>query len=122
MARIRQAMWEWRRCLPLAVTKKGGEMNAESAAKGALWFFGIIVVGSLLSAFLGGVFGAIVATVSPEFVKALFSLSAEESVARYAFAVGMIWGLFLGAAASGFACLLASVVRILRLRFDSRNR
>lgn len=34
---------------------------------------------------------------------------------RYAFSVGMIWGLFLGAGVSGFACGLSVLMKILNL-------
>ncbi|MEN6450938.1 MAG: hypothetical protein ABFC96_10640 [Thermoguttaceae bacterium] len=93
-------------------------MNAADAIKGAFWFFVIIVVGALVSALLGGAFGALVATISPEFVKSLFRPEANESIVRYAFAVGMIWGLFIGAAVSGFACFLAAVIKIVRFRVE----
>jgi hypothetical protein len=96
-------------------------MNTDNAIKGSIWFFVIIVVGSLLSAFLGGAFGALVAAISPEFVKSLFGADAGESVVRYSFAVGMIWGVFIGAAVAGFACLLAAVIKILRIRFEFKK-
>lgn len=96
-------------------------MNTENAIKRALWFFAIIVVGSLLSAILGGMFGAVVATISPEFVQGLFGREAGEAVVRYSFAVGMIWGVFIGATVSGFACFLATVIKILRIRFEFKK-
>jgi hypothetical protein len=34
----------------------------------------------------------------------------------------MIWGVFIGAAASGFACFLAAVIKVLRIRFESRKQ
>ena len=93
-------------------------MSTENAVKTAGGFFVIILVGALLSSFVGGAFGALVATISPEFVKELFSHKAEAGVIRYAFAVGMIWGVFIGAAVSGFACFLAAIIKILRIRFE----
>ena len=96
-------------------------MNTENAIKGAIWFFVIIVAGSLLSALLGGAFGALVAAISPEFVESLFGAEAGEAIIRYAFAVGMIWGIFIGAAVSGFACFLAAVIKILRIRFEFKR-
>jgi len=93
-------------------------MNTENAIKTAVGFFVIILVGSLLSALIGGAFGALVATVSPEFVSELFSHKAKIGIARYAFAVGMIWGVFIGAAVSGFACVLAAVIKNLRVQFE----
>ena len=96
-------------------------MNTENAIKGAIWFFVIIVAGSLSSALLGGAFGAIVAAISPEFVNSLFGAEAGEALTRYAFAVGMIWGVFIGAAVAGFACFLAAVIKILRIRFEYKR-
>ena len=96
-------------------------MNTDNAIKGAIGFFIVIVVGSLLSSLLGGAFGALVAVISPEFVKSLFSSDAGDAVVRYSLAVGMIWGLFIGAAVSGFACFLAAVIKILRIHFDFKK-
>lgn len=93
-------------------------MNTENAIKGAIWFFVIILLGALLSAMLGGGFGALLATISPEFIKDLFNLENGEPAARYACAFGMIWGLFIGAAVSGFACFLAAVIKILKIKFE----
>lgn len=96
-------------------------MNTENAVRTAVGFFVIILVGALISALVGGAFGALVAMVSPEFVSTLFSQKAEAGIIRYAFAVGMIWGIFIGAAASGFACFLAAIIKILRIRFEHKN-
>jgi MFS family permease len=96
-------------------------VNTEHAIKTAIGFFFIILVGSILSAFVGGAFGALVATISPEFVTGLFSPKDEQGIVRYAFAVGMIWGIFIGAAVSGFACFLAAVLKILRIRFETQK-
>lgn len=95
-------------------------MNTENAVKTAVAFFFIILIGTLLSAFVGGIFGAVVAIISPEFVGNLFSINAASGLVRYAFVVGMIWGVFIGAGVSGFACLLASVIKILRIRFEKK--
>ncbi len=56
-----------------------------------------------------------VAFVSPEFVKGLFSPPAGGNLIRYAAAVGMIWGLFLGTAVMGFSLLLVTAVQVARL-------
>ena len=96
-------------------------MNTENAVKTAMGFFVIVLVGALLSALVGGAFGALVATISPEFVSGLFSQKAEAGIVRYAFAVGMIWGVFIGAAVAGFACFLAAIIKILRVRFESKT-
>ena len=96
-------------------------MVSENMIKTATGYFLLVLFGSLLSAVLGGAFGSLVATVSPEFVKSLFSLKPEDgSMARYGFSVGMIWGLFIGVAVSCFACLLTTILRIIRLRIEHR--
>jgi len=90
--------------------------------KTAAGYFLLILIGSLLASFLGGAFGALTATISPGFVKSLFSLKPENgSVTRYAFTVGMIWGLFIGVGVSGFACLLTTVAKIIRLKIEHRK-
>lgn len=69
------------------------------------------------------VLGRMVATVSPEFVCNLFRQKAESGIiVRYAFAVGMIWGVFVGAAASGFACFLAASIKIVRIRLELKKQ
>jgi hypothetical protein len=96
-------------------------MNTENAVKSAIGFFVIMMVGALVSALVGGAFGALVATISPEFVTGLFNRKADAGIVRYAFAVGMVWGVFIGAAVSGFACLLAAIIKILRIRLEYRK-
>lgn len=92
------------------------------AVKTAGAYFLLILLGSLLASLLGGAFGALIAKVSPEFVKGLFSLKADEGgIIRYAFSVGMIWGLFIGVVVSCFACLLTTVLKIIRLRIEHRT-
>ncbi len=95
-------------------------MKAENAIKSAIGFFAVILVGSILSAILGGAFAALIAVVSPEFVSGLFS-NAGQSIVRYSFAVGMIWGIFIGATVSGFACFLAAAIKILKIRFEYKK-
>lgn len=93
-----------------------------NAVRVAVGYFVLVLVGSLLAAAIGGAFGAAVAAVSPAFVKGLFSLKPEDgSIFRYAFSVGMIWGLFLGIGVSCFACGLSAVVRVFRLWFEHRS-
>ena len=90
--------------------------------KTAIGFFLVILLGSLLSSVLGGLFGWLLATISPEFISGLFSLKDDlDSVPRYAFTVGMIWGLFIGAAVTGFSCLLSTVLKLIRLRIEHTN-
>ena len=95
------------------------DMNTDNSIKVALGFFAVILIAALLSAFIAGAFGALIATISPEFVSGLFGHRSESGIIRYAFAVGMIWGVFIGAAVSGFSCFLAAVIKILRIRFES---
>lgn len=89
--------------------------------KTAIQLFGVVLGGALLSAILGGVFAMIIALVSPEFVSGLFSLKEGVSVARYAFSVGMIWGLFIGAGVGGFVCGLSVLLGLIKLRIDFRK-
>lgn len=80
-----------------------------------LRYFLYIVAAAFASAALGGLFAALISVTSPEFVKGLFSPPPDAPLARYAIAVGMIWGLFLGTAVMGFSLLLVTVVQIARL-------
>ncbi len=90
--------------------------------KTAAGYFLLVLFGSLVASLLGGAFGALTAIISPAFVKGLFSLKPEDgSITRYAFTVGMIWGLFIGVGVSGFACLLTTVVKIIRLKIEHRK-
>jgi len=94
-------------------------MNTENATMVAIRFFVIVLAGTLIASVVGGAFGALVALVSPEFVGSLFGK--EANIMRYAFAVGMIWGVFIGAATSCFACFLAAVIKIFRFRFERKQ-
>lgn len=93
-------------------------MDTENAVRTAVGFFVMILVGTLVSAVIGGAFGGIVALVSPEFVNSLFG---TENVLRYACAVGMIWGVFIGAGVSCGVCFLAAVVKIFRIRLEHKK-
>ena len=75
-------------------------------------YFGYIVAGALISSAIGGVFAAFVAWISPEFVRGLFSPASGANLPRYAAAVGMIWGVFLGTAAMGFSLLLVTIIHV----------
>ena len=91
--------------------------------KTAIGFFLIILLGSLLSSLLGGAFAWAISAISPEFVTGLFSFSKEHAgVSRYAFTVGMIWGLFIGAAVSGFSCFLSTLLKLIRLRIEHTSQ
>jgi hypothetical protein len=88
-------------------------------------YFIYIVVGALASSLLGGLFASVVAVISPEFVKGLFSPPGEASLTRYAAAVGMIWGVFLGTALMGFSLLLVTatqVARVLKKKADEKQQ
>lgn len=90
-----------------------------------LKYFFSIVGAALAASVLGGVFACVVALISPEFVATLFSreaVAAGGSLVRYAAAVGMIWGIFLGTAVMAFSILLVTVlhaVRIIRKKSDA---
>ncbi|NOZ24469.1 MAG: hypothetical protein GXP25_25610 [Planctomycetes bacterium] len=70
--------------------------------------FLLILAAGLLSGALGCGFGALVATLSPEFAKECF-FTEVENIVRYAAAVGMITGLFIGAGAMAFAMFVAAI-------------
>lgn len=89
--------------------------------KTAIQLFGVVLGGALISAILGGLFVMLVAVISPEFVSGLFSLEEGVRIARYAFSVGMIWGLFIGAAVGGFACGLSVLLGLIKLRIDLKK-
>jgi hypothetical protein len=78
-------------------------------------YFLYILAAALGSAALGGGFAAIVAFVSPEFVGDFFpkANAAAGGVSRYAAAVGMVWGLFIGTGVMAFCLLLATIHRII---------
>lgn len=90
-----------------------------------LRYFTSIVAGALASSVLGGIFACVVAMISPEFVRTLFSPQASAagtSLIRYGAAVGMIWGIFLGTAVMAFSLLLVTlqaVARIIRKKADA---
>ncbi len=90
--------------------------------KSAVNYFSIILFGSLVSALMGGGFAALIATVSPELVTNIFSLRlGDAGISRYAFSVGMLWGLFIGVGATCFACGLSALVQIIRLRVEHKS-
>jgi predicted lysophospholipase L1 biosynthesis ABC-type transport system permease subunit len=81
-----------------------------------LRYFCYVLGAALLSAVIGGAFAFLVALISPEFVKELFTTSADAaSLPRYAAAVGMIWGVFIGAAVMGFCLGLVTLVQIAKV-------
>jgi hypothetical protein len=80
-----------------------------------LWDFVCILLAALGSAAVGGIFAALVALISPEFVKGLFAVAPDASLTRYAAAVGMIWGVFIGAAAMGFSLGLVTLLQVAKV-------
>ena len=78
-------------------------------------YFLYIVAGALISSLLGGLFASAVAFISPEFVKGLFFTPEGTALPRYAAAVGMIWGVFLGTAVMGFSLFLVTAVEVAKL-------
>ena len=80
-----------------------------------LRYFFFVLAAAILASVVGGVFAAVVALISPEFVKGLFSTAEGTSVPRYAAAVGAIWGVFIGAAVMGFCLLLVTLVQVARV-------
>jgi hypothetical protein len=81
-----------------------------------------IVGAALGSSVVGGVFGAVVSVVSPEFVRGLASAAAPASIVRYAAGLGMIWGLFLGTAVMGFSLLISTAVKLTRALEANRSQ
>ena len=86
-----------------------------------LRYFLYVVGAAIFSAIVGAVFASIIALISPEFVKGLFSPGAGASLARYAAAVGAIWGVFIGAGVMGFCLGLVTLVQIARV-FSKKKR
>jgi hypothetical protein len=81
-----------------------------------------IVGAALGSSLLGGIFGSVVALVSPDFVRGLTATAAAASIVRYAAGLGMIWGLFLGAAVMAFSLFISALVRLARALEEGRVR
>jgi hypothetical protein len=100
------------------MTKRFGKAGIYGKHDGIMTFlryFVYIAAGALASSVLGGLFACVVAIISPDFVKGLFSPPADANLPRYAAAVGMIWGVFLGTAVMGFSLLLVTATQIARL-------
>ena len=80
-----------------------------------LRYFLYIVAAALLSAMLGGLFASAVAWISPEFVRGWFMPPAGSNPVRFAAALGMIWGLFLGTGVMGFCILVTTLVGVVKM-------
>lgn len=77
-------------------------------------YFLYVLGAAILASLVGGLFAALVATISPEFVKGLFMPQEGASLTRYAAAVGAIWGVFIGTGVMGFCLGLVTLVQIAR--------
>lgn len=82
--------------------------------------FLLIVLAALGSSILGALFAALVALVSPEFVRSLFSPPVTGSLTRYEAGLGMVWGLFLGTVVMAFSLLIVSLGKLARA-LDTRR-
>jgi len=80
-----------------------------------LRYFLYILGAAILASIVGGVFASMVALISPEFVKGLFSPPDGTSLPRYAAAIGAIWGVFIGAGVMGFCLGLVTIVQAARI-------
>ncbi|OYV06707.1 MAG: hypothetical protein CFE26_04820 [Verrucomicrobiales bacterium VVV1] len=78
-------------------------------------YFLYVLGAAILASLVGGLFAALVATISPEFVKGLFMPQEGASLTRYAAAVGAIWGVFIGTGVMGFCLGLVTLVQIARV-------
>ena len=80
-----------------------------------------IVVAALGSALLGGAFASAISLLSPEFVDGLFHCTADNLI-RYAAAVGMVWGLFIGAGAMAFSIFAYAITNVTKSRKNNETR
>src|SRR6266404_2244601 len=80
-----------------------------------LRYFLYVLGAAILASVVGGVFASVLALISPEFVKGLFSPPDGTSLPRYAAAVGAIWGVFIGAGVMGFCLALVTLVQIAKV-------
>jgi hypothetical protein len=78
-------------------------------------YFLSVLGAAMLAALIGGLFAALVAVISPEFVRGLFMPQEGASLSRYAAAVGAIWGLFIGTGVMGFCLGLVTLVQIAKV-------
>ena len=80
-----------------------------------LRYFLYVLGAAILASVVGGIFASVVAIISPEFVRNLFSPAEGTSLPRYAAAVGAIWGVFIGAGVMGFCLGLMTLVQIAKV-------
>lgn len=77
-----------------------------------LRYFIYILIAAIVSSGLGCGFATLIALVSPEFVADIFPRAVAAGTVRFAAAVGMVWGLFIGTGVMAFCLLLATIHRI----------
>ena len=80
-----------------------------------LRYFLFVLGAAILACLIGGVFAAVAAMISPEFVVGLFAPPEGASLTRYPAAVGAIGGVFIGVGVMGFCPGLVTVVQIATL-------
>ncbi len=86
-----------------------------------LHYFLYVLAAAILASIVGGAFAAIVALISPEFVKGLFSPPDGTSLPRYAAAVGAVWGVFIGTGVMGFCLGLVTLVQIAKVVTEKKG-
>jgi hypothetical protein len=83
--------------------------------------FTLITVAALVSAVLGGLFGALIGWLSPEFIGVLTQPQPVAEPARFGAATGLVAGLFIGASVMAFGLMVEAArawVRRLTPRTD----
>jgi hypothetical protein len=71
--------------------------------------FLMMLCAALVSSVLGGLFGAFIAWLSPEWFGGYRHRNDPGGAIRHAAAVGMVFGLFIGAAAMAFSQLVGAM-------------
>jgi hypothetical protein len=71
--------------------------------------FTLITVAALASAVLGGLFGALIGWLSPEFINVLTQPNPVTETARFGAATGLVAGLFIGAAVMAFGLMVEAM-------------
>lgn len=89
-------------------------------SKTAIQFFLIILAGAICAAVLGGIFGAVIGLLAPDFAGDLFAERGKKlpHPVNYSASVGMVFGLFIGAAVACFSCGLSAILRLRSLKVD----
>src|SRR4051794_16197823 len=71
--------------------------------------FTLITVAALTSAVLGGLFGALIGWLSPEFIGVLTQPQPVSEPARFGAATGLVAGLFIGASVMAFGLMVEAI-------------